>query len=135
MTFDVLMAVRVTPCYQRVELNIVLVKHPIFPNYNRLPNVTILEEKHRYRYMHICMHICSHKRLFLPYVFHTVWCLSKSYAHTNSCKKKQLVEKNEREEKEKQKRKTQQHRLVTNVRVPGFKAGLLARSQFAFGRS
>jgi hypothetical protein len=24
---------------------------------------------------------------------------------------------------------------VTNVRVPGFKAGLLARSQFAFGRS
>jgi hypothetical protein len=33
----------------------------------RLPNVTIIEEKHRY--MYICMHICSHMRLFLPYVF------------------------------------------------------------------
>jgi hypothetical protein len=35
----------------------------------------------------------------------------------------------------KQKRKTQQHRLGTNVRVRGFNAGLLARSQFASGRS
>jgi hypothetical protein len=31
-------------------------------------------------------------RLFLPYVLYTVWRLSKSYAQTNSCKKK-LVEK------------------------------------------
>jgi hypothetical protein len=32
---------------------------------------------------------------------------------------------------EKQKRKTQQYSLGTNVRVRGFNAGLLARSQFA----
>jgi hypothetical protein len=44
--------------------------------------------------------------------------------------KKQLVEKIRKE-----KRKTQQHRLGTNVRVRGFNAGLLARSQFASGRS
>jgi hypothetical protein len=37
--------------------------------------------------------------------------------------------------KKKQKRKTRQHRLWTNVRVCGFNAGLLARSQFASGRS
>jgi hypothetical protein len=37
--------------------------------------------------------------------------------------------------KRKNKRKTQQHRLGTNVRVLGFKAGLLARSHFASGRS
>jgi hypothetical protein len=41
----------------------------------------------------------------------------------------------EKKRKEKQKRKTQQHRLETNVRVRGFNAGLLARSQFASGRS
>jgi hypothetical protein len=70
------------------------------------------------------MHICSHMRLFLPYVLYTVWCLSRSYAHTNNCKNNLLG-----------KRKTQQHRLGTNVRVHGFNAGLLARSQFASGRS
>jgi hypothetical protein len=32
-------------------------------------------------------------------------------------------------------KKTQQHKLGTNVRVRGFNAGLLARSQFASGRS
>jgi hypothetical protein len=37
--------------------------------------------------------------------------------------------------KEKQKGKIQQHRVRTNVRVRGFYAGLLARSEFAFGRS
>jgi hypothetical protein len=47
---------------------------------------------------------------------------------SNNCKK-QLVE------KIKQKRKTQQHRLGTNVRVSGFNAGLVTRSQFASGRS
>jgi hypothetical protein len=67
-------------------------------------------------------------------VLYTVWCLSKSYAHTNNCKK--LVKKGKKEKiMKKQKRKTQQHRLKTNVRVRGFNAGLLARSQFASGRS
>jgi hypothetical protein len=67
--------------------------------------------------MYICMHICSHMRLFLPYVLYTVWCLSKSYAHTNNCKI-QFVKKNKTE-------KTEQHI---------FHAGLLARSQFTSGR-
>jgi hypothetical protein len=40
-----------------------------------------------------------------------------------------------KERKKKQKRKIQQQRVGTNVRVRGFNAGLLARSQFAFGRS
>jgi hypothetical protein len=42
---------------------------------------------------------------------------------------------NEQKEKEKTREKTQQHRLGTNIMVRGFKAGLLARSQFASGRS
>jgi hypothetical protein len=45
---------------------------------------------------------------------------------------KKLVEKIERKKKKKEK-KTQQHRLDTNVGIRGFKAGLLARSQFASG--
>jgi hypothetical protein len=40
-----------------------------------------------------------------------------------------------KKERKKQKRKTQQHRLGTNVRLRGFKAGLLAGSRFASGRS
>jgi hypothetical protein len=40
-----------------------------------------------------------------------------------------------KEKEKKQKRKIQQQRVGTNVRVRGFNAGLLARSQFAFGRS
>jgi hypothetical protein len=56
--------------------------------------------------------------LFLPYVLYKVLCLSKSCAHTNNCKKNLL--KKGRKEKEKEK-----HRLGTNVRVRGFKAGLL----------
>jgi hypothetical protein len=71
-------------------------------------------------------------RLFLPYVLHTVWCLSKSYAHTNNYKK-QLVGKKEKNKKTK--RNPQRRRLGTNVRVRGFNVGLLARSQFASGRS
>jgi hypothetical protein len=70
-------------------------------------------------------------RLFLPYVLYTVWCLSKSYVHTNNCKKHLLGKK----EMKKTEKKTQQHRLGTNVRVHGFNAGLLARSQFASGSS
>jgi hypothetical protein len=42
-----------------------------------------------------------------------VWCLSKSYAHTNNCKKRVGKKK-----KEKNKKKTQ-HRLGINVRVQG----------------
>jgi hypothetical protein len=56
----------------------------------------------------------------------TVWCLSKSYAHNNNLKKK-LVK------KEKKKKTTAQ--IGTNVRARGFNAGLLARNQFASGRS
>jgi hypothetical protein len=104
-----------------------------FPKYNRLPNITIIEEKHRYRYMYICMHNCSHMRLFLPYVYYTVWCLSKSYAH-NNCKL-HIIVKNNLLKKRKNRKETQQHRVGTNVRVRGFNAGLMARSQFAFGRS
>jgi hypothetical protein len=85
--------------------------------------------------MYICMHICSHMRLFLQYVLYTVWCLSKSYAHTNNWKKQLVGKKKKWKKLKKQKRKTQQHRLGTNVRVRGFNAGLLARSQFASGRS
>jgi hypothetical protein len=62
-------------------------------------------------------------------VLFTVWCLSTSYAHTNNCKKR-LVETKERGKK----RKTTSQ-IGTNVRVRGFNAGLLARSQFASGRS
>jgi hypothetical protein len=69
-------------------------------------------------------------------VFCTVWCLSKSYAHTNNCKnkitccgKKREKRKEKKRKKEKQKRKIQWQRVGTNVRVPGFNAGLLARSQ------
>jgi hypothetical protein len=60
--------------------------------------------------MHICKHISSHIRLFLPYVLYAVWCLSKSYAHTNNCKKKKkLVEKKKEKIKRggKKERKTQ----------------------------
>jgi hypothetical protein len=52
--------------------------------------------------------------------------LSKSYAHQNNCQK-QLVEKKEKKEATAQ--------IGTNVRARVFNTGLLARSQFAFGRS
>jgi hypothetical protein len=80
--------------------------------------------------MYICMHICSYIRLFLPHVLYMVWCLSKSYAH--NCKK-QLAKK-----KKKKKGKQKKYKIAeigTNVRARGFNAGLLARSQFASGRS
>jgi hypothetical protein len=67
--------------------------------------------------MYICMHICSYMRLFLPHVLYTIWCLSKSYAHNNNCKK------------------TTRAQTGTNVRARGFNAGFLARSQFASVRS
>jgi hypothetical protein len=61
-------------------------EHPVFPNYNRLQNLPIIEESQIQIYMYICMHICSYMRSFLPQVLYTVWCLSKSYAHKNICK-------------------------------------------------
>jgi hypothetical protein len=51
-------------------------------------------------------------------------------AHKNNCKK-QLVEK----KNEKRKRKKTTAQIRTNVRACGFNARLLARSQFASGRS
>jgi hypothetical protein len=77
--------------------------------------------------------------LFLPHVLYTVWCLSKSYAHNNNCKQNLLKERKE-EEKEKMKKKREQKKNTTahsrtNVRARGFNGGLLARSQFASGRS
>jgi hypothetical protein len=64
-------------------------------------------------------------RSFLPQVLYTVWCLSKSHAHKNICKK--ICE------KKKEKEKTVQ--IGTNVKARVFNAGLLARSQFASRRS
>jgi hypothetical protein len=75
--------------------------------------------------MYICKHFCSYMCLFLPHVLYTVWCLSKSYAHTNNCKK-DLLGKKEKENTTAQ--------IGTNVRARGFNAGLLAWSQFASGR-
>jgi hypothetical protein len=63
-------------------------------------------------------------------MLYTVWCLSISYARTNNCKK-QLVEKKER----KKQKKNTTAQIGTNVRARGVNAGLLARSQFASGRS
>jgi hypothetical protein len=54
--------------------------------------------------------------------------LSKSYAYNNKCKK-QLVKEKER------KKKNTTEQIGTNIRSRGFHAGLLARSQFASGRS
>jgi hypothetical protein len=73
--------------------------------------------------------------LFLPYVLYTVWCLSKSYANTNNCKKKKLVGIKERKKNRKTKRKPNSTDLGIIVSVRGFNAGMLARSQFESGRS
>jgi hypothetical protein len=67
------------------------------------------------------MYICSYMRSFLPQVLYAVWCLSKLYAHKNNCKKTCG--------------KNTTALIGTNVKVRGFNAGLLARSQFASGRS
>jgi regulatory protein YycH of two-component signal transduction system YycFG len=49
--------------------------------------------------------------LFLPYVLYKVWCLSKSYAHTNNCKKKkQLIGKKIKRKKTEKKNTTAQIR-------------------------
>jgi hypothetical protein len=58
--------------------------------------------------------------------------LTKSYAHIHNCKNNLLKKINQKETKEKKNTTAQ---IGTNVRVQGFNAGLLARSQFASGRS
>jgi hypothetical protein len=46
-------------------------------------------------------------RLFLPHVLYTVWCLSKSYAHNNNCKKQLVIKikKTKKKERRENKRK------------------------------
>jgi hypothetical protein len=82
---------------------------------------------HSYRYMYNCKHICAYTHSFLPRVLYTVWCLSKLYTHNifvkATCKCFQR----------KKKEKTAQIGISVRTRV--FNAGLLARSQFASGRS
>jgi hypothetical protein len=95
-------------------------------------SIKIIEEKHRCRYTYVYVRVCSHMRLVLPYVFYMVWCLSKSYAHTNNCKNKITHFKKKKGKNWKEKYNST---VGTNVRVRGFNAGLLASSQFAFGRS
>jgi hypothetical protein len=68
-------------------------------------------------------------------MLYTVWCLSKSYAHNNNCKKNNLLKKEIRKRKIKQKKEKKNTTLETNVRARGLNSGLLARSQFASGRS
>jgi hypothetical protein len=58
-------------------------------------------------------------------VLYTVWCLSKSYAHNNYCKKATCGGKKEGKKKQ----------IGTNVGAHVFNAGLLARSKFASERS
>jgi hypothetical protein len=55
-------------------------------------------------------------------VFYTVWCLSKSYTHTNNCKnkitccgKKRKKERKKGGKKEEKTEKKQQQRVGTNV--------------------
>jgi hypothetical protein len=74
----------------------------------------------------ICMHICSYMLSFVPQVLYTIWCLSKSYEHKNICKKKTWGKKEE-------KKATAHKRIYVKALV--FNAGLLARSQFASGRT
>jgi hypothetical protein len=76
-------------------------------------------------------------RSFLPQVLHTVWCSSKLYAHKNNCKNN-LREKEKKKGgggkgKENEEKKTAH--VGTNVRTRVLNVGLLARSQFASGRS
>jgi hypothetical protein len=76
--------------------------------------------------MYICMHICS--RVYSFHVCYIQFGAYPNHMHIQIIVKNNLLGK-------KQKRKKQQHRLGTNVRVRGFDAGLLTRSQFASGRS
>jgi hypothetical protein len=55
--------------------------------------------------MMICEGALLSSALFLPYVLRMVWCLSKSYAHTNNCKKNLL----KKDRKEKRKNRKEKH--------------------------
>jgi hypothetical protein len=123
---NLILAVKHNLCYW---ISKSLVKHTIFPHYNRFPKFTDNQRItdiyiYIYIYIYICMHICSYMLSFLQHVLYTVWRLSKSYVHNNNCKKNLL--KKERKRKEK-------HNSTDRAR--GFNAGLLARSQFASRRS
>jgi hypothetical protein len=81
-------------------------------------------------FVHICvysLHMCYTRFGAYPNRMHiTILVIVKK-----TCWKKRKVKTREK----KQKRKSQQHRLETNVRIRAFNVGLLARSQFASGRS
>jgi hypothetical protein len=115
---SLILAVKHNLCYWRSKN---LVKHPIFPNYDRLLNLPIIKESQVQLYVY-CMHIFSYMWSFLPQVLYTVWCLSKLYVHKSICKKK-TCEKKARAQ------------IGTNVRTRVFNAGLLARNHFASRRS
>jgi hypothetical protein len=70
-------------------------------------------------------------RLILPHLLYTVWCLFKSYAPKNNCKKETLYGR----KLKRKKGKKAAARIGNNVRARVFNAGLLARSQFTYGRS
>jgi hypothetical protein len=74
-------------------------------------------------------------RFFLPHVLYTVWCLFKSYAHNNNCKKNLLKKERKSKEKKEKEKKNTTTQIETNVRAPGFNAGLLAGGRFASERS
>jgi hypothetical protein len=81
---------------------------------------------------YVIKHICAYMHLFLPQVLYTIWCLSKLYTDTifvkTTCKCFQRKKKKKGEEEKKA-------QIGTSVRALVFNAGLLARSQFASGRS
>jgi hypothetical protein len=100
-----------------------------YTKYNELPNLRIIKN-YSYRYMYNCKHISAYMHLFLPQVLYTVWCLSKLYTETifvkTTCKYFQ------RKGGKKEEKKTH---IGTSVRALVFNPGLLAKSQFASGRS
>jgi hypothetical protein len=78
--------------------------------------------------MYICMHAYSHMRLFLPR-----FGAYPNHKHiTIIVKKKTCLKRKEKTEKRKENTTTQ---IGTIVMARGCNAGLLARSQFASGRS
>jgi hypothetical protein len=91
-----------------------------FTKYDELLNLPIFKESQLqiYTYMYNCKHICEYMHSLFPRVLYTVWCLSKLYTDIifvkAACKCFQIG---------------------TSVRALVFNAGLLARSQFASGRS
>jgi hypothetical protein len=70
-------------------------------------------------------HISTCRYVLFFQVLYTVCCSNKLYAHKNVCKPKLVNVFDNKAAAQ----------IGTNVRAPGFNAGLLARSQFASGRS